>query len=214
MQSAICSFVLVISPKLAYVPLIGKVCGRNPLASMYLKCICENRNRLPSSPRLCFRSREIYKEYVSGSLCEKRAKSGENKETRLLGPTTEGRGCSTSLRCALRSSRKGPAFSGRQWGRLVQAEGKDFDEVLRQEFEKQMAQEEPMNGNEGGQRSNDKQVTWGLKSLWKLTFPLSRRGVIAGFNWKSSKVQLKFSKIIGGSLWWAGGSTEKHKQKG
>lgn len=75
---------------------------------------------------------------------------GKTKETRLLGLTTEGRGC------ALSSSRKLSAFAARQWGGLVQAEGKGFDELLRQEFKKQLAQEEPMNGNEGGQKSNDK----------------------------------------------------------
>ena len=57
------------------------------------------------------------------------------------------------------SSSKAPAFAARQWRGVVQAEGKGFDKVLWQELEKQMAQEEPMNGNEGGQRSNDKQVT-------------------------------------------------------
>lgn len=92
MQSAISSFVLVISPKLAYVPLISKIRGRNPLASMHLKCICENRNRLPSPQRLCFRSRESYKKYLSGSLCEKRAKSGENKGDETVATDNSGKG--------------------------------------------------------------------------------------------------------------------------
>lgn len=51
------------------------------------------------------------------------------------------------------------AFAARQWRGVVQAEGKGFDEVLWQELKKQMGQEEPMNGNEGGQKSNDKKVT-------------------------------------------------------
>lgn len=92
MQSAICSFVLVISPKLAYVLLISKVRGRNPLASMYLKCICENRNRLPSSQKLCLRSRDSYEKYVSCSLCEERAKSGENKGDQTVGTDSRGKG--------------------------------------------------------------------------------------------------------------------------
>lgn len=57
------------------------------------------------------------------------------------------------------SSSKVLAFAARQWRGVVQAEGKGFDEVLWQELKKQMGQEEPMNGNEGGQKSNDKKVT-------------------------------------------------------
>lgn len=71
------SLTLSINPKFTYVPLVNKVCGRNPLADMFLKCTCEDKNKLLSPRGLCFRSREGFKNYVCCVLDKKRAETGK-----------------------------------------------------------------------------------------------------------------------------------------
>lgn len=80
-------------------------------------------------------------------LCEKIAKSGENKVDKIIGTGSKGKDMLHIIDkvCLEQPEKKGTPLAGRWWGETDQAEGKGHEEVLWQRLKKQLAQEETVN---------------------------------------------------------------------